>query len=40
VFGSDGKPIAALSIAALSDRIPRGDALVEMLSARRTSLRM
>jgi len=32
VFGSDGKPIAALSVAALSDRISsRLDALVEML---------
>ena len=32
VFGSDGKPMAALSIAALSDRISsRLDALVEML---------
>ncbi len=32
VFGSDGRPIAALSIAALSDRISsRLDALVEML---------
>jgi DNA-binding IclR family transcriptional regulator len=32
VFGCDGKPVAALSIAALSDRISsRLDALVEML---------
>ena len=32
VFGSDGKPIAALSVAALSDRISsRLDTLVEML---------